>query len=42
MLYQVTHSVVIHSTSSMVFKGPVRNGDPSRIASFLNSPIVDS
>lgn len=42
MLYQVIHSAAIHSTSSRVFSGPVRNGEPSRIASFLNSPIVDS
>lgn len=33
---------MIHSTSSMVRSGPDRNGDPSRIASCLNSPIVDS
>lgn len=41
-LYQSTHPAVIHSTSSIVRSGPVRKGDPSRIASFLNSPMVDS
>ena len=41
-LYQSTHPAVTHSTSSIVLSGPDRNGDPSRIASFLNSPIVDS
>lgn len=41
-LYQSTQPVVTHSTSSIVRSGPDRNGEPSRTASFLNSPIVDS
>ena len=41
-LYKSIHPVATHSTSSMVRSGPLRNGEPSRIASFLNSPIVDS
>jgi hypothetical protein len=42
LLDQSTHAMVTHSTSSMVFRGPFRNGPSSRIASVLNSPIVDS
>ena len=42
LLYQSTQPAVTHSTSSIVLSGPIRKGDPSRIASFLNSPIVDS
>ena len=42
LLYQSTQLAVTHSTSSMVRSGPVRKGEPSRTASFLNCAIVDS
>lgn len=41
-LYQSIQPAVTHSTSSIVRSGPVQKGEPSRIASFLNNPIVDS
>ena len=42
VLYQSTQHIVIHSTSSRALSGPFRKGLSSRIASFLNKPIVDS
>jgi len=38
-LYQATQAAVIFSTSPRVAMGPSRNGDPSRTASDLYSPI---